>query len=112
MFKLVVLSALVAVVVAKPSGLFVAPAVTAYASPIVQVVPGAVSHSYRSDVISKPIITAYAAPAIVAAPIALPAAISHSYRSDVISKPWVATYSAPAVQHLAYAAHVPAIHAW
>ncbi|KAG5878036.1 hypothetical protein JTB14_014215 [Gonioctena quinquepunctata] len=113
MFKLVVLFALVAVAVAKPSGLaLVAPAVTAYAAPVLQVVPGAVSHSYRSDVIRKPVVTAYTAPAVVAAPIALPAAVSHSYRSDVISKPWVASYSAPAVHHLAYAAHVPAIHAW
>ncbi|KAG5878028.1 hypothetical protein JTB14_014207 [Gonioctena quinquepunctata] len=112
MFKLVVLFALVAVAVAKPSGLLVAPALTAYAAPVVEVLPGAVSHSYRSDVISKPVVTAYAAPALVAAPIALPSAVSHSFRSDVISKPLVATYSAPAVHHLAYSAHVPAIHAW
>nr|XP_023023138.1 cuticle protein 38-like [Leptinotarsa decemlineata] len=152
MFKLVVLSALVAVAVAKPSGL--AHSALAYSSPLVEVVPGAVSHSYRSDVISKPVVAAYAAPAVVAAPVvqkvlavpaavshsyrsdviskpvvaayaapivekivapvAVPAAVSHSFRSDVISKPLVAAYSAPAVvsSHLAYAAHVPAVHAW
>ncbi|KAG5878035.1 hypothetical protein JTB14_014214 [Gonioctena quinquepunctata] len=108
MFKLVVLFALVAVAVAKPSGWSVV-------DPVVGVVPGAVSHSYRSDVFSKPVVTAYAAPALVAAPVyqkivaPVPAAVSHSYRSDVIEQPWVSTYSVPALH---YAAHVPAIHAW
>ncbi|KAG5878040.1 hypothetical protein JTB14_014219 [Gonioctena quinquepunctata] len=94
MFKLVVLSALVAVAVAKPSGLaVVAPAFTSYTAPALGLVPGAVSHSYRSDVISKPVVTSYAAPAVVAAapvlekvwaPVAAPAAVSHSYRSDLL----------------------------
>lgn len=117
MFKLVVLFALVAVAVAKPSHLGLA-----YSSIVAPVaaVPASVSHTFRSDLISKPVLTAYAAaPAVVAAPLlhrtvvaaplAVPAAVSHSYRSDVISKPLVATYAAPA---LTYAAHVPAIHAW
>ncbi|CAH1155450.1 unnamed protein product [Phaedon cochleariae] len=112
MFKLVVLSALVALAVAKPSGLLhtsvVAPAI-AYSAPIA--VPAAVSHSYRSDVINRPIVAAYSAPILenVVAPVHLPSAVSHSYRSDVVSSPVVASaYAAP----WAYAAHVPSIHAW
>ncbi|CAG9864905.1 unnamed protein product [Phyllotreta striolata] len=112
MLKLVVLFAVVAVAVAKPSGwLHSAPVVQSYSLPVVAV-PSAVSHSYRKDVISKPVIAAYSAPAIVAAPVVhkiVPAAVSYSHRSDVISKPVVAAYSAPV---WAYSAHVPAVHAW
>ncbi|CAH1100349.1 unnamed protein product [Psylliodes chrysocephalus] len=118
MFKLVVLSALVAIAVAKPSGWVAsAPLVETYSVPVVAAVPSAVSHSYRKDVISKPVVAAYAAPAVVAtpviqkivAPVAVPAAVSYSHRSDIISKPLVAAYHAPV---LAYSAHVPAVHAW
>ncbi|CAG9864906.1 unnamed protein product [Phyllotreta striolata] len=107
MFKLVVLFALVAMVAAKPSGLFV----ETYSAPLVHAVPAAVSHTYRQDVISKPAVVAYSAPAVVhaepvvhAAPIvhAVPAAVSYSHRSDVISKPVIAAYSAPV---LAYSSH-------
>lgn len=116
MFKLVVLFALVAVAVAKPSlGL----GYSAFVAPVAAL-PSAVTHTYRADIISKPVVTAYAAaPAFVsapiiaksyvAAPLAVPAAISHTYRRDFASKPVIAAYAAPA---LTYAAHVPAIHAW
>lgn len=116
MFKLVVLSALVAVAAAKPSGFGLA--YSSIYTPVAAV-PSAISHTYRSDVISKPIVAYAHAPAlyagaivqkaVVAAPLAVPAAVSHTYRSDIISKPVIAAYAAPA---LSYAAHVPAIHAW
>lgn len=113
MFKLVVLSALLAVVAAKP-GFLHAPAV-AYAAPAVAV-PAAVSHQYRTDVISKPIVATYAAaPVVHAAPalayaapaVALPAAVSHQSRVDVYSKPVFAAYAAPIAYggHYGYAAH-------
>ncbi|RZC33000.1 hypothetical protein BDFB_008131 [Asbolus verrucosus] len=102
MFKLVVLSALVAIVAAKPGGLvgahlgysaIAAPAV-AVAAPSV-VVPAAVSHQYRTDVISKPLIATYAA-------------------TPIVQKTVVAT--APVAAPLAYAAHsvhaAPLVHAW
>ncbi|XP_050299215.1 cuticle protein-like [Anthonomus grandis grandis] len=114
MYKLVVLSALVAVAVAKPS------LYHEVAAPIVTksyVAPAAVSHTYREDIISKPAHIAYAAPVIaepviaktyvaepvaVAAPaivktIAAPAAVSHTYREDIIQKPAAVAYAAPAV---------------
>lgn len=113
MFKLVVLSALLAVVAAKPGYLH---APVAYAAPVA--VPAAVSHQYRTDVISKPVVAAYhAAPVAYAAPavayaapaVAYPAAVSHQSRVDVYSKPVIASYAAPAVVayggHYGYAAH-------
>uniref|UniRef100_A0A6P7GD75 Uncharacterized protein LOC114340796 n=1 Tax=Diabrotica virgifera virgifera TaxID=50390 RepID=A0A6P7GD75_DIAVI len=114
MFKLVVLFALVAITVAKPSGLLLSsPLVETYSAPLVAAVPAAVSSTYRKDIISKPVVAAYSAPAIYAeplvekyiAPVALPAAVSHSYRSDLVSSPVVAAYAAhyPA---LAYSAQV------
>ncbi|EFA00232.1 cuticle protein 19.8 precursor [Tribolium castaneum] len=99
MFKLVVLSALVAIVAAKPGGLLgysaYAPAVVA--APAVAV-PAAVSHQYRTDVISKPVVATYAAPIV---------------QKTVVAAP--AVYSAPLAYaahgaHLAYAA--PLAHAW
>lgn len=96
MFKLVVLSVLFALSAASPS------LVSTHA-----VLPAAVSHQSRTDIISEPVVAAYAAPAVVkAAPVvaaayaapalAIPAATSHTYRTDVISKPVVATYAAAA----------------
>jgi hypothetical protein len=119
MFKLVVLSALVAIVAAKPGGLLgysaiAAPAVVA--APAVAV-PAAVSHQYRTDVISKPVVATYAvapivqktviaaAPAVVAAPVAVSAAITHQSRVDF--HPTVVA-AAP----IAYGAHAPVLSAW
>ncbi|XP_056640879.1 pupal cuticle protein G1A-like [Diorhabda sublineata] len=114
MFKLVVLSALLALTVAKPSGVWLGnPVVETYSAPVVAAVPSAVSHTYRKDVISEPAVVAYSTPVVqkyiatapvvaapvvqkyVAAPVAVPAAVSHSYRSDIVSKPVVAAYAAP-----------------
>ncbi|KAL1498273.1 hypothetical protein ABEB36_009097 [Hypothenemus hampei] len=114
MFKLVVLSALVAVAIAKPSGL-IAPVVTN-----TYVAPAAVSSTYREDVIHKPAAVAYAAPApvvysapvvapapvvaaapVVAKTVVAPAAVSHTYREDVVSKPAAVAYAAPAVSYAA-----------
>ncbi|XP_060528296.1 cuticle protein-like [Cylas formicarius] len=121
MFKLVVLSALVAVAVAKPSVLH--HSAIEVAAPLAYSVPAAVSHTYREDVISKPhavAVAAYAAPVVqkvayaapavaaYAAPVVTktvvaPAAVSHTYREDVISKPaYAAAYAAP----VAYSAPV------
>ncbi|CAH1372739.1 unnamed protein product, partial [Tenebrio molitor] len=82
MFKLVVLSALVAIVAAKPGGLLgysaiAAPAVVA--APAVAV-PAAVSHQYRTDVISKPVVATYAAAPIVQRTVvaAAPAVYAHA----------------------------------
>jgi len=57
MFKLVVLSAFVAVAVAKPG--VVAPVVAQ-----TYITPAAVSHTYREDIIKKPAVVAYSAPIV------------------------------------------------
>lgn len=100
MFKLVVLSALLAIAAAKPS--FYHDAVA---------VPAAVSHQSRVDVYSKPLVTAYSAPLVATAPVlaspkvvALPAAVSHQSRVDVIdSHPVVSTklVAAPEISYVA-----------
>lgn len=107
--KLVVLFALFALALAKPSVL----GYSAILAPV-PVLPTSVSHNYRADVINKPLVATYAAlpivqKAIVAAPLALPAAVSHTYRSEIIGKPVLAAYAAPALH---YAVHSPAVHAW
>ncbi|RZC36478.1 hypothetical protein BDFB_011047 [Asbolus verrucosus] len=125
MLKLVVLSVLVVSIAAKPSGLVGAHlGYSAVAAPAVAV-PAAVSHQFRTDVISKPFVTTYAAApvlqkavvaaspavyaapvvqkAVVAAPVSVSAAITHQSRVDL--HPTVV--AAP----VAYAAHVPAVHA-
>lgn len=72
MFKLVVLSVVLAVVAAAPTPGFLHAAPVAVAAPLA--IPAAVSHTSRIDIHSKPIIATYAAPlvahhAVVAAPI-------------------------------------------
>ncbi|XP_066260804.1 uncharacterized protein [Euwallacea similis] len=98
MFKLVVLSAFLAVAMAKPSLYHevVAPVIAK-----TYVAPAALSSTYREDVISKPAVVAYATPVAYAAPVAhaLPAVVSSSYRADIVSSPIVAkSYLAPAIQ--------------
>lgn len=106
MFKLVVLSVLLAVAAAKPSythGAFA--------------IPAAVSHQSRVDVISKPVVAAYAAaPVVAAAPAlaysAVPAAVSHQSRVDVISKPAVlSTYAAAPLVAQTYVKSAPYVAA-
>ncbi|XP_044270265.1 pupal cuticle protein C1B-like [Tribolium madens] len=111
MFKLVVLSALVAIVAAKPGGLL---GYSAYAPAVA--VPAAVSHQYRTDVISKPVIATYAAPIVQKTVVAAPAVYSAPLAYAAHSAPLAyAAHSAP----LAYAAHsaplayaAPYAHAW
>ncbi|XP_057659327.1 uncharacterized protein LOC130895794 [Diorhabda carinulata] len=106
MLKLVVLSAFVAFVATKPSGLLVQnPVVQTYGAPLVAGIPSAVSHSYRSDLISHPLVASHA---IVETPVvenvvatAVPSAVSHTYRKDVINKPVVAAVSTPVVENVA-----------
>lgn len=116
MFKLVVLSVLVAIAAAKPSyshgySAIVEPAIahTAIISG-----PAAVSSSFRKQVINEPILSVHASPAVVATeeivavplikeavePVKIPAAVSSTYRKDIISKPIVATYAAPIVKEV------------
>ncbi|XP_076266159.1 uncharacterized protein LOC143199909 [Rhynchophorus ferrugineus] len=114
MFKLVVLSALIAIAVAHPPAYYYEAAPVAVKS---VVVPAAVSSTYRQDVVSKPATVTYSAPAVVAAPVAkavvaepvavaapvvaktvvAPAAVSSTYRSDVVRKPATVTYAAAPV---------------
>lgn len=91
MFKLVVLlSAVAAVAFAAPKPGFLA------------AVPAAVSHQYRTDVISRPLVAAYAAAPVVA----VPAAVSHQSRVDVIRPVATTVYAAPVYAHYGYA------HGW
>lgn len=114
MFKLVVLSVLVAVACAAPAPGFLHGAL-AYSAPLAY--PAAVSHQSRVDVHSSPLITTYAAPAVVApavhavAPVvhALPAAVSHQARYDIHRS--AAVIAPVAVGYHGYGA-VPALHAW
>lgn len=120
MNSLVVFLSMVALAVAKPSGLL------AYSAPAIAAIPAAVSHQSRIDIKSSPAFVATAAvapiahtviaePAIVApAAIAAPAAVSHQSRidiksspalvSDVVATPFAAI--APAVVKTAIAAPV------
>ncbi|CAH0547457.1 unnamed protein product [Brassicogethes aeneus] len=104
MFKLVVLSALAAVAVAKPGYLGSHLGYSAVAPLAVHThsyaVPAAVSSTYRKDIVSQPWVQTYAAP-VVSAPIIqktilAPAAVSSTYRKDIVSKPIISTYAAPA----------------
>ncbi|CAH0547455.1 unnamed protein product [Brassicogethes aeneus] len=95
MFKLVVLSALLAIAAARP-GYLAAPAV--YSSAIVGSVPTSISHSSSSIVHSHAPVaySAYSAP-IVAAPVVHSASLIHS-APLVHSAPLISTYAAaPAV---------------
>lgn len=78
MFKLVVLSVLVAVVAAKPGYLHGAQIIAAPAA--IAAYPSAISHSSRTDIVSNPIVaTSYAtAPVLSAAIHAAPAVYSHT----------------------------------
>lgn len=126
MFKLVVLSALVALAVAKPSGI-VAP--LTYSTAAIAAVPAAVSHQYRTDVISKPLIaTTYAAAPVVAAPVVqktlLAAPLSYSAGWSTQSRvdyhhPTVYAAAAPVAYaaaapygYGAHALHAPIVNAW
>ncbi|CAH1964068.1 unnamed protein product [Acanthoscelides obtectus] len=93
MFKLVVLSALLAVACAKPSGVALA-----YTAPAVVAAPAAVSHTFRSDVVSKPLVAAYSAPILAHTAYAAPLVTAHA--APVIAAP------------LTYAAGAPIIHAF
>ncbi|CAH0547459.1 unnamed protein product [Brassicogethes aeneus] len=138
MFKLVVLSALVAFAVAKPGylgghlGYSLAPLAVQTHN---YAIPSAISSTYRKDIVSQPWVQTYAAP-VVAAPIIektilAPAAVSSTYRKDIVSKPIISTYAAPAyvsapVVHktivsaptyansapFSYGTHVPSVYAW
>lgn len=105
MFKFVVLCALVAAAAAKPSG---ALAYASYAAPLqvaapAVAVPAAVSHSYRTDVISKPIVATFAhQPAVVAAPIV--------ERTAVVAAPAQVVAPAPIVRSAVVAAPAPLLH--
>nr|CAH7753688.1 unnamed protein product [Callosobruchus chinensis] len=101
MFKLVVLSALLAVACAKPSGV----AHLAYTAPAVVAAPSAVSHTYRSDVISEPVVAAYTAPVVAhRAHYAAPVVTAHA-------APIVAAHAAPYAAHVVDAHHVAAPYA-
>ncbi|CAH0547462.1 unnamed protein product [Brassicogethes aeneus] len=72
MYKLFVLSVLVAVTVATPVGYgasfaYTAPVAIAHSAPIAHDihVPAAVSTSFRRDVIHKPVVTSYTVPEVV-----------------------------------------------
>ncbi|CAH1964066.1 unnamed protein product [Acanthoscelides obtectus] len=112
MFKLVVLSALLAIACAKPSGV----AHLAYTAPAVVAAPAAVSHTYRSDVISEPVVAAYSAPVVAhhAHYAAAPVVTAHA-------APIVTAHAAPYAAHVldahvaapwGYAAAAPIVEAW
>lgn len=116
MFKLVVLSVLVAVACAAPAPGLLHGGHLAYAAPAL--IPTAVSHQSRVDVHSSPVIT-YAAPAIVAAPVVhapvvhapvLSAAVSHQARYDIHRN--AAVIAPVALGYHGYAAALPALHGW
>lgn len=107
MFKLVLLSATIAIVMADPKPGLLAPVAVAHTVPLV---PAAVSHQSRIDIPSKPIIATYAAPIAYAqhgyvAPhtYAAPLTVGHiptgysAYSTSVINPGVVAS------PHLAYA---------
>ncbi|CAH1964063.1 unnamed protein product [Acanthoscelides obtectus] len=113
MFKLVVLFALAAVAVAKPSG--VALGHVEYALPVSS--SSAETHSYRKDVISEPAIVAapivtevHAAPFVTEVH-AAPISSSHTYRKDVISEPAYIAHAAPVVAEFHAAPGVTEVHA-
>ncbi|KAJ3661821.1 hypothetical protein Zmor_006203 [Zophobas morio] len=112
MFKLVVLSALVAIVAAKPGGLLgysaiAAPAVVA--APAVAI-PAAVSHQYRTDVISKPVVATYAAAPIVQKTVVAAAPAVYAAAPVAYAGHYGHYAHAAPLAHAALAA--PIAHAW
>ncbi|XP_056640877.1 uncharacterized protein LOC130447861 [Diorhabda sublineata] len=96
MLKLVVLSVILALCTAEPSGLV-------YSAPLVAAVPAARSYSYRADLVSQPLVTVPVAQKLISSPvvaapvlqkIVTPVATSYSARVDALRSPLVAAYPA------------------
>jgi len=119
MFKLLVLSVVLAVAAAAPSGLYhespiayesvVAVQPEYHVSAVVEHVPTAVSHQSRTDYHSKPVVHSVLAPVVHAAPIVHAAPVVHAVHAAPIA------YSAPIISHSyghSYAHSAPLVHSW